>query len=795
MSSATREQTSDINGFSPNETNDDDAIDLREYAKILRKYRWPILLSTALITAVAAYIVSGMTPIYKATSTLLIETQETMPFSFDELVGIDTNNKEYYQTQFEILKSRKLAKRVIEEMGIYQHPELYNPADKMIGQSSDSPPVVPKIESGGTTLSNGNVLPDGNLQSDDSVQLYTDAFDMQAEPIERQMAVNRFLRNLTVTPVKNTKMVKISFESSDPVFAARVANKIADTYIISYLDSRMEMGEKATDWLGERLTQLKLKLEDSQYKLLTYREQNGLIDIQGSVGKLSEQEIGIITGKLLDAEARMAQAEILYREVESTKAKGTSALLGLPAIDSNEMVRRFKIETQQAQLTLNELKNRYGIKHPKVIDAQSRLNTAQANLKSQIYNIVDTIEKDYEISLQTVQSLEGTLNEGKQAIQQVGRSQIDLMHLEREVELNQKMYDTFYTRIREVDEAEGMSTTNAHISEYAEAPLNPVKPKEALIVLLSLLLSLAGATALAILMESMNDSITGTDDVENSLKLRMLGIIPLVSKKSRASKTSTALVPGSLDLDRDSFEESIKTIRTSVCLDELESANQVIMVTSALPGEGKSTLASHLAHSLAQMERVLLIECDLRRPSLHRAFKFEDTNGLAQLLLGETKFGQSIKLDVHDGLDVIPAGTIPKNPLELLSSDRFTKLLEHMKKRYDRIVIDSAPVQAVSDALILGRLANTVLYAVKADSTPVNISARGVKRLRESDINLCGAVVTQVNIKKISAYGGDLDYQGYYDYYGYAESETFNPLSKITKRKKSTAEQEETEAA
>ncbi len=776
MSSVTREQVSDNTGFSPNETIEDDSIDLREYAKILRKYRWPILLTTALITAITAYIVSGMTPIYRATSTLLIETQETMPISFDELVGIDTTNQEYYQTQFEILKSRKLAKRVIEEMGIYEHPELFNAADKNIGQSVSAPDVT-ESDTGTNTLSG------------------MDTTGMQADPIEKQMAVNRFLKKLSVTPIKNTKMVKISFESSDPVFAAAVANKIADTYIISYLDSRMEMGEKATDWLGERLTQLKLKLEDSQNKLLTYREENGLIDIEGSVGKLSEQEIGIVTGKLLDAEARMAQAEILYREVESTKANGTSALLGLPVVDSNEMVRRFKIEAQQAQLTLSELNNRYGNKHPKVIDAQSRLNTARANLKSQINNIVDTIEKDYQISLQTVQSLEDTLNKGKQAIQQVGRSQIDLLHLEREVQINQQMYDTFYTRIREVDEAEGMSTTNAHISEYAEAPLGPVKPKKALIVLLSLLLSLAGATALAILMESMNDSITGTDDVENMLKLRMLGIIPLVSKKSKASKASTALVPGSLDNDRDSFEESIKTIRTSVCLEEIENANQVIMVTSALPGEGKSTLASHLAHSLAQMERVLLIECDLRRPSLHRAFKFNDATGLAQLLMGEAKFGQSIKLDVVDGLDVIPAGTIPKNPLELISSDRFTRLLEQMKKRYDRIVIDSAPVQAVSDALILGRLADTVLYAVKADSTPVNISARGVKRLREADISLCGAVVTQVNIKKISAYGGDLDYQGYYDYYGYAEAETLNPLAKITKRKKETAEREEVEAA
>lgn len=761
------------------ESGDDDAIDLREYVKILRKHRWAILLTTAILTAISAYVVSGMTPIYRATSTLLIETQQTMPMNFDELIGIDTTNNEYYQTQFEVLKSRKLAKRVIEEMGLYTHPELHNPADSQLTQSS-----VVAVDNGETNTLAGS---DYN---------YLDAtLELEAEPIERQIAVNRFLKKLTVVPVKNTKLVRISFESADPVLSARVANKIADTYIVSYLDSRMEMGEKATSWLGERLTDLKLKLEESQYNLLSYKEANGLIDIGGSVGHLSEQEIGIVTGKLLDAEARMAQTEILFNDVNTTKQRGSQALLGLPAIDSNEMVRRFKINKQEAQFNLDELSNRYGEKHPKVIDAVSRLRTAQSNLDSQIYNIVDTIEKDYLIAAQTVASLEATLAAGKQQIQQVGRSQIDLLHLEREVELNQKMYDTFYTRIREVDEAEDMTTTNAQIAEYAEAPLGPVKPRKALIVLLTLLMSLAAAVAAAILGESMNDTITSTEDVEKTLKLRMLGIIPTVTKKVLKRSGHTALVPGSMSDDKESFEESIRTIRTSICLEETENPNQIIMVTSALPGEGKSTLASHLAHSLSQVERVLLIECDLRRPSLHKAFEFNDSTGLAQLLTGEAKFIDSIKLQAIDNLDVIPAGRIPKNPLELLGSTKFSHLIEQMKKRYDRIVIDSAPVQAVSDALILGQFADAVLYAVKANSTPMNISARGVKRLTEAGLNMAGAVVTQVNIKKISQYGGDLDYQGYYDYYGYADNETLNPIDLIKpKNARGKTEKKEPEA-
>ncbi len=729
--------------------HNEDAIDLREYAKILRKHRWPILVTTAVLTGLAAFIVSGMTPIYRATSTLLIETQQTMPMNLDELIGIDTNNREYHQTQFEVLRSRKLAKRVVQEMGLYDHPELSSPEDKSVAtvEKNDSTPI--EITGSRAAL---------NLN------------ELEADPIEHQLVVNRFLANTSITPVKNTKMVRISFESKDPVFAARVANKIADTYILSYLDSRVEMSEKATTWLNERLTQLKVRLEESQNKLLSYQEANGLINIQGNNSRLSEQEIGILTNKLLDAESNMAYTKILYDEVSKTKAKGTNALLGLPFVDSNEMVRRFKIEVQESQFLLDKLLNRYGQKHPEVIDANSRLITARSNLNSQINNIVDSIEKDYILAEQSVTSLQDTLNEGKKELQKNGRSQLELIHLEREVALNEELYNTFYTRSREVDEAESMGTTNAQIAEYAEAPLGAVKPKKSLITLLTLLLSAAASIALAILKESTNQTITSTEDVESKLGARMLGIIPLVSKQTLQKNGSTALVPGSLEEDKHAFEESIRTIRTSICLEDLQTPHKVIMVTSALPSEGKSTLASHLAHSLSNVERVLLIECDLRRPSLHRAFNFKDSNGLAQLLAGDAKFAECIKLKVVGNLDVIPAGSIPARPLDLLSSKRFAELLEHMRKRYDRIIIDSAPVQAVSDALLLGQFADAVLYTVKANSTPMQVAARGVKRMRDSGINVAGAIVTQVNLKKLASYGGEMDYQGYYDYYGYADS-------------------------
>ena len=714
----------------------EDSIDLQSYLKSVRKHRWPILATTVLLTGIVALVVSGLTPSYRATATMLIETRQAVPVNLDKIIGIDTENKQYYQTQLEVLKSKRLAQRVVSEMGLYEHPELSPPETRIDGESSTNTEVLPTF--------------------------------LTAEELEQRKAIERFIKRTSILPVKNTNMVHVRFESADPVFAARVANKIVDTYIVSYTDSRTEMGEQASITINKRLDELRIELEQSQRRLLDYKEINGLVDIQGDSDRLSEQEIGIITNKLLDAESEASYAKLLYEEVTKAEKLGVDVLLSLPSIDSNPMVRSNKLSLQETKLQLDELKNRYGDKHPRVIDATSRQSTALNNLYSEVENIVDSIEKNYVLTQQTAASLRTKLESGKKRIQQSDRSNLELLHLEREVQLNRELYDTFYTRSREVDEAENINASNALVTEYAEAPLHPVSPKKQLITLLALLLSAAASVLVAALYEASKQGISSTDDVELNLGTKMLGILPLASTKTRRKAKSNALIPGTLQSDSHAFEESVRTIRTSICVDELQQSQQIIMVTSALPSEGKSTLASQLAYSFSSIERALLIECDLRRPSLHRAFNFSNTDGLTQLLAGEVAFSQCIQTDCIGNLDVIPAGSISASPLDLLTSKRFNRLIGLMRQRYDRIIIDSAPVQAVSDALILGQFADSVLYTVKENSTSTKIANRGVCRLVDAGITVTGVVVSQVKLKKSSS-AGELNYEGFYDYYGYSE--------------------------
>ena len=317
------------------------------------------------------------------------------------------------------------------------------------------------------------------------------------------------------------------------------------------------------------------------------------------------------------------------------------------------------------------------------------------------------------------------------------------------------------------------------VSDIAAVPEFPVKPKKTLMVLLGFLLSLFGISALFFAFESMKETVQGIHDVEKKLGIPVFGIVPVMRSKWFGKKT-VPLVPGEFEDKRGAFEEAIRTIRTGANVAELEEGGRVLMVTSSVPAEGKSTLASNLAYSMSKLENVVLIEADMRRPGLGRALGIR-SNGLSDLLEGDAYLEDCMRIDAIGQLDIIPAGRIPETHLELLSSPEFAELIDLLKNRYDRIVIDTAPVQAVSDSIVVGKYADSAIYVIKSDSTPLPVVRRGIDRLQEAGINVSGAVISQVDLAKISGYGGDYYYQGYYDYYGYGESKNTRKKKSLTR--------------
>ncbi|NLZ79366.1 MAG: polysaccharide biosynthesis tyrosine autokinase, partial [Gammaproteobacteria bacterium] len=330
------------------------------------------------------------------------------------------------------------------------------------------------------------------------------------------------------------------------------------------------------------------------------------------------------------------------------------------------------------------------------------------------------------------------------------------------VDSNRALYDTFVTRLKEASATSDLDSATVRIVDRANIPTAPIKPKKALIVALATFLAALIGVGLVLLLEALNNTFKSTEEIENTLNLPVLGLLPLVSKADRSQ------VANLFNTDSNkSFSESIRTIRTGVVLSAMEEPHKILVVTSSVPGEGKSTVAANLAYALGQMENVLLIDADMRRPTLAKNFGFPvGTPGLANLIAGTAKLEECIKN--VDGVDMLSAGSVPPDPLELLSSPRFAEVIQYLREKYDRVIIDSPPTQAVSDALVLGTLANALIYVIRSDSTAKPLVVKGIGQLLQSNAPVTGIVLNQVDIKKAMKNG--YNYGGYYDYYGYSDS-------------------------
>jgi capsular exopolysaccharide synthesis family protein len=727
----------------PEQIRDDD-IDLLRLCQPIWRRKWSIATLTLVVMMLAALVVLSITPVYRAASTLLIEEQAAQVLSIQQVYGIEGSGSEYLQTQFELLKSRELAERVVYELGLDSHPE-FDPRQQS----------APLISISGLLDINSWLpftTPD-DIAVEDPEQVAADAFNA---------AVKTFMDRIWIAPVPKTQLVKVQIEMADAATAARAANTLARTYIDSQMEAKVELTNNATLWINERLATLKASLEESERQLQAFRDKENLVDLRGAVTTVSAGELSRTSDRLIDARRDRATAESQYRQVAEMKSGGWQRLASAPAVLSNPLAQQFKAQEARALSKVQELSNRYGPKHPQMVAARSELETATASLKAQVEQVVAGIEREYQLSVANEDSLQSSFELNKGQIQDITRKEFKLRELQREVDSNQSLYNTFLNRLKETSATSDLQTANARIVDKAVRPDEPVKPNRKLIVALAGLLALMAGAALAMLLEMLNNTFKSTEEIEEQLNLPVLGILPLLKNKLRMDVAQSFGQAGQTDR---TFLEAIRTLRTSVVLSGLNREQKVILVTSSIPGEGKSSVAANLAAALGQMEKTLLIDADMRRPTTAKNFELPvGSAGLANLIAGTAALEECIT--ALDGFDLLSAGTVPPNPLELLSSKRFAEALQGLGSTYERIVIDSPPTQAVSDALVLSTLASSVIYVIKAESTSIQLVRNGVGRLLQNRAPVSGVVLNQVDVEKANKNG--YRYGGYYDYYGYS---------------------------
>jgi capsular exopolysaccharide synthesis family protein len=710
----------------------EETLDLIEYWHAVSKRRWSIIGLTVLMAILASLVVGNIRPQFRSTVTLLIEQGKSKVVSIEEVYSAGMMQREYYQTQIEIIKSEEMARKVIRKLNLTTHPE-FDPR---------------QAEASWLSRLSGNRFDPSLFTEEDAMRV----------------ALARFRNALSAQLVRNSQLAQISFVSYDRELAAKVPNTMADTFIENDLDARLAMTQKAAMWLRERMGDLRSKVDASERALQDYRDRERIVDAKGLALSGASKQLEELTRALVEARQKRAEAETAASIVQQIRAGRMQASFdSIPVVLRSPIVQQMKVAEAEAERRLSEAAKRYGPEHPRMIQAKGDLESAKENTRKQIEFAVAGLAKEYEVARANELSVERALGQSKADIQGINRKEFQLGILEREVQQNRNLYEMFVNRFKETSAAGDLQSTVARVIDPATEPTRPFAPNRNQIVAVVAIVTLVTAALLAILLDRLTNALNSTADVEHRLGVPALGVLQKIKgimKKGFVSELAF------FNDTQSTFAEAVRTVRTGVLMSSLDEAHKIVVITSSVPEEGKTTLSFNLACALGQVKKVLLIDGDLRRPKIGKLVG-RDTRmpGLADLVAGNSQVSQAVFFDHRAGIHILSSGTVPPNPLELLSSKRFADVIMKLREAFDIVLIDSAPLQLVSDAQVLSQFASSVIYVVKADSTPYQVAQNGLRKLRRVNASILGVVLNQLDLEKAEKYYGE--YSGYSSYRGY----------------------------
>ncbi len=706
-----------------------DELNLRELWQVIVKRRWTIVIFTLIVLAAVVTATYLMTPIYRASLTLQIDREDIKIIQTGEVAPEESgwSSQDYYQTQYELLKSRSLALRVVNQLGLADLPP---------------PPPSPLAEFKAWLA---GWLPKASEAKDTTMQL--------SESDRLEGAVSGFLGGLSVEPVRNSRLVKLHYDSPEPQRAAAILNALVKNYINMNMERRFDASTYARNFLQERLQQVKAKLEDSERQLVGFARQEQIISVDDKQNTVS-QTLAATNAALAEAEKKRIAAEAGYRQMLGAQGQGLSQILDSKTIQTLKETKA-KLEAQY-QENLSVYKPAY----PTMVQLRGQIGQINTLINQEINNIRAAVTASYQAARSEEASLRGRVEQLKQDVLSLQDRSIQLNILRREVDTNRELYNGLLQRFKEIGVAAGIGTNNISVVDEAKVPGWPYKPNLRLNALLALVLGLLGGVGLAFLFEHLDDTFRRPEELEKLLGLPVLGVIPK-TRQERGDSRPMALVGH--DDPRSAFAEAYRSVRTALQFSTASGVPRLLTVTSAMSGEGKTTTALSLAIQFAQAgKRILLIEADLRKPSLHRVLNLDNQVGLTNYLAGGGAQPVDIAKPTHiPNLFAIPSGPLPPNPAELLSSARMVELLGLAAGKFDQVIVDSPPLLGLADALIIGNLCEGTLLTVEMGSTPRGYALGALKRLRGARVHVLGAILTKLEARA-GAYGY---YRSYYYYY------------------------------
>ena len=729
--------------------------DLRAHWRTIRKRRWTVFSILLVALTIALLVTWKEKAVYHADALLEIQKENASIPTVQELFQLENVSDNYLETQYKVLQSETLARRVIDQLHLERDSEFNPPRDGWI-----------------------------------QAQAHAASPDSPTDPDVEQTVLREFKARLSIDPVRRSRLVQISFESQDPKVAAQVVNALADNYIQENLESRWQAAQKASEWLSQQLQTFKAKLEQSEDDLQEYAQKNGLLFLEtekGDTENIVNERLRQLQDELTKAQAERYAKESIYR---LTEAGDDSAL---PGVVDNKLMQELTARLAELERQKAALAPTFTSDYPKVKEIQSQIDEVQRRLNEERKRATQGIVDDYLAATRRENLVREAFDQQQAQANQVAERTVQYNILKREVDTNKQLYEGLLQRLKEAGVSAGMNASNIRVVDAAVPTTRPVRPRTILNLGLALLLGLGSGIGMAFLQEHLDNTLKNSDDVERVLRMPTLALIPSRESLEQGNAIVHGLPqegPSRVDgigkraplekrlaktwirIDGEgnqhsALSEAFRGLRTSVLLSAAGRPPRSLTFVSAEPGEGKTTVAGNLSISLAQLgKRVLLIDGDMRRPCVHKLFHIEDrSGGLVTFLTGEDGWRHLVRPTGVTDLDCLICGPVPPNPSELLSSDRMQRLIIEALSEYQFVLIDAPPLLNVTDGRILATMVDGAILVVRGGFTPEELAQQAQFYVRDVGARLIGAVLNDVDIRR------DGYYQGYYHYGSHGEGD------------------------
>lgn len=723
--------------------------DLAQYVGMLWRRKILIASLVSLVMAIAVVYVYRIPPTFTAMAVVLVEGQTSKIVNVQEVAQPLAVHRISVLSQVEVIRSRLLAETVIDRLGLMRSAEfnpqlapprpLFDLMDPISLAKTAIKAVVPKewIE----TVRGGDLT---ELSATDS------------EERLRTQIVDTFLSRLTVRQRGFSSVIEIAFSSKNPSSAAHIANAVADAYIVSQLEAKFEKTRQATAWLNDRLTDLRAKVEMSERAVESFRGDNQLVGADGR--RLTEQKITELNNQAILAQTDVAAAQARYQQVRRLLDRGED-IESAPEVVRSPLIQKLREQETEMLRNLANLSNRYGDNHPTMINARTELKDLNAKIGSEVRKIAQLLKNELDVTQSRFATIQAGIRDLERKAGIEGQVSVRLREMEREAQANRALYEAFLSRFKETSNQQDLQQADARIISRASMPLTASAPRKSLMLTATLLIALFSASGIAILIERLDRGLRGAELVESITGVPVIAMIPKVKVFGGRAKVADYIVEKPLSAPA----EAIRNLETGIRLSAPNTPPQVICLTSALPGEGKTVASVWLARNLAmQGRKTLLVDLDLRRPRLHEVLALDCVHGIHSVARGEATWRECLRRDERTGADVLVAAPLEGKALEFVGSQKMREILAEMRAEYDVVIVDSPPMLAVSDSRIIAHLVDATVFVIKWDKTERGFVEAAIKQVRNAGIELVGVALSQVDTRKHARYG----YRDYGTYYG-----------------------------